>query len=196
MSRYLLVPLLALLAAPALAAPPLTPADRARLDGLDEAVGRALRQVLTLPGDDADRKAALSALSGPVVGVDPATLAGDWSCRTVKMGRTSPAVAYPPFACRIAVEGGVVTLEKRNGSQRLRGTVDARDGQQVFVGVGYIAGDNPPGYEALPPGDGAASDPQRVPVVGLLEMTGPDRGRLLMPSPVLESDLDLLEISR
>lgn len=188
--------LAATLASPAAAQEALRPDDQARLVGLDGALGRALRQVLWLPEASPDRSAALAALSGAAAPADPARLTGDWACRTIKMGRTSEAVAYGRFACRISARDGGLWLEKLSGSQRLRGMIQGIDGEQVFAGVGFIAGDDPPGYAALPPGDGAMSDPQRVPVVGLLEVTGPGHARLMMPSPVLESDFDLLDLTR
>jgi hypothetical protein len=38
--------------------------------------------------------------------------------------------------------------------------------------------------------------PQQVPEVGVLELLGPDRARILFPFPYLESTMDVLVLSR
>lgn len=178
------------------AAPALRADDAARLAQVDAALGLALRQALTLPAGDASRRAALAALSGAALPATPADLAGDWACRTIKLGKTTPATAYDPFRCRITVQGDGAVLDKRSGSQRVKGEIAARGGLLIFTGVGYIAGDTPPGYADLPETIDTSASPQRVPVVGLIEMTAPGHARLMMPSPWLESDFDLLELTR
>ena len=41
-----------------------------------------------------------------------------------------------------------------------------------------------------------AASPQVTAAPGVVEMTGPDRGRILFPYPMLESTLDVLVLSR
>lgn len=182
--------------AAAVAAPPLRADDQARLAQFDAALGMALRQVLTLPAADPSRRTALAALSGAAVPAAPGDLAGEWSCRTIKLGKTTPATAYSPFRCRITVQGDGATLAKLTGSQRVTGEISAASGLLTFAGVGYIAGDTPPAYADLPATIDPSASPQRLPVVGVIEMTAPGHARLMMPSPWLESDFDLLELTR
>lgn len=167
------------------------PDDARRLERLDEAYGRALREALG-GGERADVAVLVAALSGRPRETAPEALAGDWSCRVVKVGGITPLT----FRCQVSVAGGRVLLDKVTGSQRLRGTIH-RDGERlVLLGAGYIAGDPAPDYAALPEVIDPAASPQVTAAPGIVEMTGPDRGRILFPYPMLESTLDVLVLSR
>lgn len=184
----------ALLAAPA-TADTLRPDDAARLDRLDSAVGSGLRQALA-GGEPGDFPALTTALRGTPQPAQPEALLGDWSCRTIKLGGPAPLVAYSPFRCRVTqVEGGVL-LEKLTGSQRVRGRITADGDRLVLAGVAYIAGDTPPEYGALPATVDPQATPQILPAPGLVEVTGKDRARILFPFPMVESTLDILELTR
>lgn len=171
------------------------PDDARRLERLDEAYGRALREALE-GGERDDVAVLVAALSGRPRESAPEALAGDWSCRVVKVGGITPLTVYDPFRCQVSVAGGRVLLDKVTGSQRLRGTIH-RDGERlVLLGAGYIAGDPAPDYAALPEVIDPAASPQVTAAPGIVEMTGPNRGRILFPYPMLESTLDVLVLSR
>ena len=66
----------------------------------------------------------------------------------------------------------------------------------MLLGVGYIAGDTPPAYADLPSTIDTSATPQITAAPGVIEMTAPDRGRILFPWPMLESLMDVLVLSR
>lgn len=70
------------------------------------------------------------------------------------------------------------------------------DGAQAYLGTGYIAGDTALPYADLPDSIDPAATPQRVPEVGMVEVVSPTRARILMPLPMLESDLNILLLTR
>lgn len=183
-----------LLTATSAIADPVRPADKIRLDNFDSAAGVGLMEALA-GGSTADINALRNAMQGPATQL--AGIAGDWSCRTIKAGGITPLAAYPPFDCRITAEGeDRWILEKLTGSQRLQGAIAAQDGQIIFTGVGYT-GDAPAvTYDAFPDQQQPVDPNQTVPVVGILEQTGPDSARLMMPYPLLESTFDILWLSR
>lgn len=168
--------------------------DLQRLSGLDAAYGAALREALA-GGTAEDIQAVIAALSGAPAPAATAAdwLAGEWSCQKIKLGKTTPMVVYQPFTCRIGADG---MLEKLTGSQRTKGRIQAWNGQLLYAGVGFIAGDTPPDYARMPAEADPQSDPQRVPEVGVVEMVSKDRGRIILPSPYLESLMDVLVLRR
>lgn len=168
--------------------------DRARLERMDETLGRTLREALAL-ADAGDTDVLVQGFRGTPLPWDQAAqiLPGDWSCRMLKLGRSLPLAVYQPFRCRIGPDG---RFDKLTGSQRMTGTIGLLDGRITYLGTGFIAGDDPLPYDQLPKVIEPTALPQRVPQAGLVEVTGPTSARILLPLPVLESDLDLLLLSR
>ena len=167
--------------------------DAARLDGFTSAIGDALLQALA-GGSAADVTTLTKALSGrPQIAFDE-TLTGEWNCRTIKMGGISPLVVYAPFTCRFDIGPDGFEFEKLTGSQRTKGKIQLRDGRAIYVGVGYVAGQNPPAYADLPPD--FTSDGSVQTQIAVFERIGPTRARLLFPAPIVESDFDILELTR
>ena len=186
--------LLALLIAMPAAAQSVRPADRDRLEGFDALFGRAIREALA-EGAPADQDVLVRALQGQAGPLDPV---GDWSCRTIKMARTLPLVIYAPFRCRInVVEPGVWRLEKLTGSQFTAGLIYDLGAEALYLGTGYVAGGPAMRYADLPPDDQTPVEPgQTTADIGLFEQTGPGSARLMLPDPILESDFDLLVLTR
>ncbi|MFC0200451.1 DUF4893 domain-containing protein [Paracoccus rhizosphaerae] len=168
--------------------------DRDRLKHLDEVAGRTLRSALAM-ADPADLDVLAAGLRGAPLPVDKAAsiLPGEWSCRMLKLGRNLPLVVYQPFRCRI---GGDGSFRKLTGSQRIIGQIGMLEGHQTYIGTGFIAGDEPVPYGKLPQQVDPAAIPQRVPEVGVVEVVSPTEARILLPLPVLESDLNLLLLRR
>lgn len=169
------------------------PDDDRRLGAFHAAAGDALLQAFA-GGDPAEVAMLADILQGAPLPPDQALplLAGEWACRTIKIGGLLPLTVYPPFRCRIGSDG---SLEKLTGSQRTRGRIH-RDGDRlVYLGVGFIAGDAPPPYADLPAFDPQAS-PQRTPQIAVVQMTGKTGGRVMFPAPHLESRFDILTLSR
>lgn len=177
----------------ALAETGLRPTDRARLEGFDASFGSAVMQALA--GGAADDVAALTrALSGQPQVAFSEDLQGDWSCRTIKMGGISPLVVYTPFKCRFTVTDRGFAFEKLTGSQLTKGEITLREGRAVYTGVGYVRGETPPAYADLPEDFTSGGKVQTD--VALFQRVGPERARLLFPSPAVESDFDILELTR
>lgn len=166
-----------------------TPGDLVRLRGWRTTFVDALAQARARgQGEAVDREGVLlvpdAALQGPPIGP------GEYRCRVVKVGARAEAmpafVAYPPFACRITAEGGVLRFVKMAGSQRPVGDILAGDRpRQVFLGT-LMLGDE---QRALEYGRDAQRD-----MVGAIEPIGADRWRLVLPQPRFESLLDVIEL--
>jgi hypothetical protein len=134
---------------------------------------------------------AEGALFDPDSGLaNPAPPAGDYDCRTIKVGARSEGlleyVAYPAFHCRLTQSDGRLHFTRLNGSQRPVGVLFAdTDRRLIFLGT-------------LQLGDEAAAirysrDTQRD-MVGLVERIGEGRWRIAFPAPHFESLLDVVEL--
>ena len=115
---------------------------------------------------------------------------GAYRCRVIKVGAKSQGmldyVAYPAFTCSIAAQRDLQQLAKLNGSQRQFGLIFPGDLlRQVFLGT-LVLGDE---TRALQYGQDDSRD-----IVGYVERIGPNRWRLVMPSPHFESQLDVMEL--
>ncbi|WP_386683369.1 DUF4893 domain-containing protein [Loktanella sp. R86503] len=169
-------------------------ADQDRLDAFDATAGAALLQALA-GGRLGDVDLLQEVLSGIALAPLATSLPGEWACRTLKLGGDSGAlVAYAPFDCTITADGASFVIEKASGSQRLSGRISLIDGQMILTGTGYVADTPPVPYADLPAEN--TSDGTLWPVVGIVTQPEPDRIRILMPKPVLESDLDILDLRR
>jgi hypothetical protein len=121
---------------------------------------------------------------------DPLPPAGDYRCRTVKLGAKMSGgldySAYPFFRCRVATGGGEITLAKLTGSQRVVGILYPHDTMRaVFLGT-VVLGDE---RSAMRYGRDATRD-----VAGWVERIAPARWRVVQPYPAFESTLDVLEL--
>ncbi|WP_418591840.1 DUF4893 domain-containing protein [Ponticoccus sp. (in: a-proteobacteria)] len=197
MRRALLLAALAL-TGPALAQDiaSLRPADSERMAALDAHFGAAMREALAggAPEDIAVLTQAMAGAAGPVAG-----LAGDWRCRTLKLGEISALVVYGNFDCRITEAGpGRWEMQKRTGSQRTEGAiVSGPGGTLTYYGVGYVAGGPAVDYAGLPPDDQTAIEPgQTVAQPGIVEQVSQTHARVLFPDPILESRFDILYLTR
>jgi len=136
------------------------------------------------------------AREGPLLEPDaalpgPTPPAGDYDCRTIKLGTPSPDllvyVPYPAFRCRIAVDGDRMTFTKLTGSQRPIGSLFADvDRRLIFLGTMQL-GDEGRSYQY-------GIDEERD-LIGLLERVGERRWRLVFPYPHFESLLDVIELT-
>lgn len=168
--------------------------DAANLGRLDEAWRLARAEA-----EDGGFAAQVESL-GPLVDpnaaqtgrVQPAP--GNYRCRTIKLGSKSGGtlayVAYPFFRCSVELTpGGDLILTKTTGSQRTRGLLyPDTDSRLVFVGA-QAWGMDETGYPAY----GQQHERDQV---GVLERVGPNRWRLVVPWPCVESKLEILELVR
>jgi hypothetical protein len=115
---------------------------------------------------------------------------GPYRCRTIKLGEKPPGVlSYvmsPPSRCEIRQEGKRQVFAKVGGSQRQIGTIFPTDGlRQVFLGT-LVVGDETRAQHY-------GTDDQRN-VAGYIERIGPNRWRMVIPSPSFESKLEVMEL--
>lgn len=166
-----------------------TSADRERLRGWRTAWIKALDQVAA--AGQSQQIAPLGALMQPDAAQPGATPpAGDYACRVFKLGSRRPAgpvvTTLPPFTCRVAQEGGILSLTKLEGGQKPVGLLFPQDGSRmIFLGT-MMLGDE---RRALEYG----RDPERD-MIGAFERIGDQRWRLVLPYPRWESLLDVVEL--
>ncbi|GAO78042.1 mlr1235 protein [Sphingopyxis sp. C-1] len=139
-------------------------------------------------GADIDREGLL--LQPAAALPNPHLPAGDYRCRTIKIGaqgRSSLSyVAYGWFRCRGAPEQGLSSLTKISGSQRPVGLIFPDNlKRQIFLGTLEL------GDEKMAVNYG--SDRMRD-MAGLVERIGDNRWRLVLPAPAYESLLDVIEL--
>ncbi|WHU00995.1 MULTISPECIES: DUF4893 domain-containing protein [unclassified Sphingomonas] len=116
--------------------------------------------------------------------------AGDYRCRTVKLGSQQPLTpyyaAYPAGQCRITVQGPEIHFVRLDGQQRPDGLLYPNtDARSMFIGV-MVLGD-----ETAPLRYGV--DRKRD-MIGYVERIGEKRWRLVLPYPGFESKLDVIEL--
>ncbi|CAN5469010.1 hypothetical protein BH10PSE14_BH10PSE14_27340 [soil metagenome] len=116
---------------------------------------------------------------------------GHYHCRVYKIGANGPAMqdftAYPAADCAVEAEGEVSSLYRVAGPQRPVGLLfDDVPGRAVFLGT-LVLGD-----ETKPMVYG--QDTQRD-LAAYVERIGPNRWRMIFPSPRFESLLDVVELT-
>ncbi|MFB2531769.1 DUF4893 domain-containing protein [Paracoccus sp. p4-l81] len=168
------------------------PEDQARLDALPASFGAAMIEAYA-GGNPDDLAAVARVMAGPARAVGLRDLAGDWTCRVIKIGGITPITVYDSFRCRIGADG---SFEKLTGSQRTRGRITQQDDALIYLGTSFVAGEVAPDYASLPPVTDPNALPQHFPDVARVESAGPDRARMLFPAPWLESRFNLLELTR
>ena len=168
-----------------------TDADRERIRGWRTSWLAALQKARA-GGHSADlaREGALldpdSALNNPL------PPAGDYACRTIKVGSQSAEsgldyIAYPTFRCRISSYGSITHFTKLNGSQRPIGVIlPDSDRRSIFLGTLQLGDET----GALQYGRDRERD-----MAGLVERVDERRWRIAFPSPYFESLLDVIELT-
>lgn len=121
----------------------------------------------------------------------PAILAGNYQCRTIKLGRkgvyTKAFSARAASPCMLTQRGGRMRLATTGGNQRTRGDIfPGNERRQIFLGT-MAFGDE---TRAMEYGRDGARD-----MAGSLERIGDRRWRLLLPEPSFDSLMDVIEIT-
>lgn len=166
-----------------------TDADKERIRGWYSSWQAALADARAKGnGADIDREGVL--LQPMAALPNPHLPAGDYRCRTVKVGAQGRGglgyVGYGWFRCRVAPEQGLSSLTKLSGSQRPVGLIFPDNlKRQIFLGTLEL------GDEKMAINYG--SDRMRD-MAGLVERIGDNRWRLVLPAPAYESLLDVIEL--
>ncbi len=164
-----------------------TPSDMDRIRNWRTAFVKAVEDArrrgsgagVTAEGNLLDPDAAL----GP-----PGPPPGQYQCRVIKLGGKMMAalVAYPATSCTLTTEGDVIGFARTGGVQRPVGLIFPGDGpRQIFLGT-MMLGDE---RRALEYGRDATRD-----MAGAVERIGPNRWRLILPYPRMESMMDVIEL--
>ncbi|HKR15785.1 DUF4893 domain-containing protein [Rhizorhapis sp.] len=168
----------------------ISPNDKARLDGIDQAWTEALAQArragyskaVRNEGALLDPRAALPRAAPPP---------GPYECRVVKLGHPDRKkgvnfMAYKSFACHVEAEEERLWIVKQTGSERPAGRIwPERDDRQIFLGA-LALGDE---KEPVAYGDDPARD-----LAGYVERVDAFQWRIVMPNPGTDSRLDVLEL--
>lgn len=165
----------------------ITPEDRGRLErleeawaaGLEQARANGFRRAVRDAGPLLDPQAALPRAAPPP---------GPYRCRMITLGAKGdgPAfAAFRSFQCYVEAEGELLTMVKQTGTQRPAGRLWAeRDDRMIFLGGLALNGE-----DAAPPyGESAERS-----VAGYVERVEPFRWRLVIPWPMTDSLLDVIE---
>jgi len=135
----------------------------------------------------------MAAPSGPF---ETPGLAGDWQCRTIKVGGPfAGLVVYDWFKCRISQSAGGIDVEKVTGSQNFAGQLYRdSDDRMVLLAGGFYGYEGKRAYQAADSADGKSPDNRDK--VAIAEMLGPDWLRFVFPYPARESTYDIIEFRR
>ncbi|MBN2973778.1 DUF4893 domain-containing protein [Roseomonas aeriglobus] len=168
-----------------------TPDDRTRL--------RTWRDAWTAALDTIRARGGLAAVTGEgallepdrALGTDPMPPAGDYRCRTIKLGvrdeTRAPVAPQAALPCRIARDGDVLRLTQGEGPQRVNGTLYPDTAVRgVFLGTLALTDEPTP----LAYGSDSMRD-----MAGLVERVADGKWRIVLPRPALESTLDVIEVT-
>lgn len=164
----------------------LTSQDTSRLARFDTLRPAAVSEARAR-GAPVDIEVLEKALGGRLLSVRGHDLAGDWRCRTLKLGRSAGLVVYGWFRCRILDDGAGWRLDKLGGSQRISGRFyDDTETRLIFAGALSFSGEPRRAY----------GQPGARNQVAFAVRPGRDRLRLEFPEPEFDSAFDLMELER
>ncbi|TKW66900.1 MAG: DUF4893 domain-containing protein [Paracoccus denitrificans] len=173
---------------------PVRPDDADRMANFGLHFGGALRVALA-QGTPDDVAALTQSLSGAGMPAGQAldTLQGQWKCQTIKAGEGAALIVYDNFDCRI--EG--TNFEKTSGSQRTRGTIHTDSERLIYLGTGFVEGSDVPAYADLPVDPLNSSGAGQIwSDIAIVEAVSDNRARLIFPDPALESQMNVIYLTR
>ena len=160
--------------------------DVARLEQVSHTRMRGLSAAIL--GDQKSERTLVSTLYASGIGVPKAVNAGDYDCRTIKLGGHSALVSYRFFDCRIFLDGKQLKLEKLSGSQRFTGELFVQEGGVTYKGASHYGYEQPNQY---------VGESDRDQVGCLFDAVGKPESLILeLPAPFFESVIDVIELVR
>lgn len=165
------------------------PDDIVKLDKLDEHWRDALAAIPPGAGKRTIREGG--ALLDPAAALErPEPTPGRYICRVWRLPAgpraTRGFITYRPFTCFIDVEDQLFVFTKEEGSERPAGRLwPATPNRLIFLGAMVL------GKETSVPAYG--DDPERN-LAGAFERVGAFRWRLILPSSVAASRIDVIEL--
>jgi Domain of unknown function (DUF4893) len=167
--------------------------DAGRLAKLDESRAAGMQEASRGPSRDV--AAIRSVLERGARPASLGELAGNWHCRTMKLGGMEPTKVYSWFSCRISEHGGHAYFEKFSGTQHFGGMLLAHEsGGFVLLAGMNVAHDRAAHYSGGREFIGAETTPSDA--VGLLSSTGLGSARIEFPYPAQEAMFDVIELKR
>lgn len=171
------------------------PYDIERIEANEADYGRML-EVARRVGSEADQAELARILADLPQPFGDEDLTGRWQCRTVRFTEDPARLKiYDRFDCQITELSAGLLLEKLTGSE-LSGGYLYPDSETRMIYLGYRHGRNEPARDYDGPEGTTGKDPGNRDDPGILTRRGPDRLLLAKPSPVVDSDYDLLEFRR
>lgn len=163
--------------------------DRDRMRHVRNALVAGL--ALARAADPAAVAGAGTLLQPDVALENPLPPPGRYRCRLYKMGANGSAAqdltVYPAGECQVQLRDGVTVLAVLDGVQRPVGSLFADSGSRgVFLGTLLLRDESVP----LAYGTDSARD-----IAGAVERIGERRWRVVMPYPMFQSLVDVLELT-
>ena len=152
---------------------------------------RTLGLAAALAGDNPDERELISELFStrfsPITNAQ--NVAGNYQCRTIKLGGGLASTVYGWFSCEIFPEEAALVIRKTSGSQRFLGFLTKAGDSLAYKGaLSY-------GYEDQMKLYGQEAERNQV---GCLSAIGPDMDHFVLelPEPAFESVHDVIELKR
>lgn len=167
----------------------LSTADRDRLSRY-EPVRRTTLQYARRHADAVNAFALDQVIEGSAQDIPLDQLTGEWSCNIIRLRRSTerPVTVSPRFKCLVTEDRRGLKLQQLTGARRTSGVFhDIGETRMGYVGAFAV------GNEAAAPRYGERPDRNHV---GYLIPLSPTRMRLEFPSPVYDSEFDILEFRR
>lgn len=175
--------------------------DRKRMDEFGAAVTvsarGALEELWREQGNYAIRQSETDfgqILESPLQAFDDAAPLGQWKCRTWKLDERG-IVRYNNFRCQFRQRDGKLFFEKLSGSQRTSGYLyRAADDHMVYLGAGTVNEEPQRSYSG--PDSRLGDDPSNPDEIAVLVKIADGRFIMAFPWPVVESQFNLLILSK
>lgn len=174
--------------------------DLDRLARYEDAVTKGMMESQVAGEENGSYNELVSVMEEETIAADPAVLAGQWSCRTIKAGGPFAGfVVYGWFRCDVVEKEGRLFFEKLSGSQRQSGYLYPRDQKSwVLLATPNEGHSGPVRAYSGPEGPEKekVTDPQLIDEPGVVSLLADGRARAVFPWPELESTFNVLEMKR
>lgn len=172
------------------------PYDVERIEGNDEAYGRAM-EVARTAGSEGARTLLLETLRALPRPIEPRALTGQWECRAIRITYDPPGLRiYGWWNCQIVEFSAGLLLEKITGEELTSGYLyPESDTRMIYLGHRHARVEPARPYDG--PDGPQGDDVENRDDPGILTVRGEDRLILAKPRPTIaDSDYDFLEFRR
>lgn len=160
--------------------------DFSRLHSIDQSRIKGMAEAML--GENQSERVILKELYGMGIGTPKVVPAGNYKCRTIKLGGISSLVSYSFFDCRVSLVADQLHIEKLTGSQRFTGSLFVQDTGVAYKGASHYGYEEPRAY---------GQDVEHDQVGCLFDALGKPTSMILeLPAPQFESLHDVIELVR